>query len=147
MNLILYSKTLQKLVRKNDVQATAEMVKLRDLRERFRKLHEKHVVAVAKDEILLAHDLVREIHTLLAQIEATVRAREGTIARDWFGSLPNAYLRTPEERDDPEYHAVMRDVGRLSEATVDRVQGLRYPGSPPQSVRAELRALAFESGD
>lgn len=139
------SDRLEKAGKQNDPEADAEMAKLRDLRNRFRTFHEKHIAAVLAGDILVAHDLVREIHSMLAEIEATVRSREGSIARSWFASLPRAYIVTPEERYDPEYHAVMREVSQLSEATVDRVKSIRYPGSAPESVRVDLRALAFEN--
>jgi hypothetical protein len=136
---------LTKASKNDSPEAKSEMQQLQSLRTRFLTLHQKHVAAVLTGDIHLAHETVRETHSVLAAIDAGVRSRSGGIARDWYASLPRWYAHTPNEQEDPEHHAVMREVGELNEATNERVRRIRYPGEAPTSVPADLAALAFDA--
>jgi hypothetical protein len=116
---------------------------LKRLRGEFVAFQKKHMDAVTAGNVLLAHELVGKIHNVQSEVVGVVRSRVGTIGRGWYASLGRAYFDTPDPEQDPEYHAIARDVGNLTDATEVRVQSLRYPGDAPPSAPPEISGLAF----
>lgn len=117
--------------------------KLRELEARFVALHEKHLTAIKTGDLGLSHEIVGDIHELLAKVRDVVSATVGATGREWFASLNRRYINTPDRAADPQYAAVQDDLLKLHQATTARTSAMHYPGKAPATTAHALIDLAF----
>ena len=109
-------------------EAGADAVKqLEDLKNQFTSQCKKHLEAIERGDIALAHELVGQIHEILFQTQSVVSSQNSAVAVAWHATLPRRYFNSPEPGEDLAYDSVLQDVAKLHEDTIAVAQSLRYP--------------------
>jgi len=115
---------------------------LKTLRERFLSLFDKHIAAIKSRNFLLTHELQSSIDDIMSQIKATIRRAVSAEEAEIYGSVPNV---APKAGIDEKYRAAAAMVYTLSKSTDAMLKSLKYPGSPPTGITADLSDDVFGS--
>jgi pimeloyl-ACP methyl ester carboxylesterase len=110
-------------------KAQAAAKELQALRDRFLSLVDKHLAALAANDLLLTHELEGDIHDLQSDAQRIIGSRSGEIANSW-SAIGRRYIDSPMPGEDPSYDSLLRDIARLNHDTTDRLQTLPYPCPP-----------------
>ncbi len=121
--------------------------KLKELKNRFIELYQKHIEAVNKSDVYLSHELIGEIHEVLFKINTIVSSTLMEIAvKIWSTPTKYKYLDPPKPGFDREYDARQQEILDLSKRTASRTNAMLYPGQPSPNLSQNLVDLMFAPG-